>query len=212
MNTLITSDLRYCIFWWLNLVVCFCWGNHCWFIFVSWRGYCSVSFQSFVWRYLVITPIRDTKKLLNVLCLLQTDSDTSSCERNYIHYVQRAKKLHTLLTLISSSSYWNPYANASIAKIYFSKVYLLAFKPSPNSHTDLQTFPRWGSLSPRVSPSRAPVFSCAHYFQAPATQASWESLFKVKKNFPVGDHFTNFINYVSILLRENWYWSWLKGF
>ena len=23
----------------------------------------------------------------------------------------------------------------------------------------------------RVSPSRAPVFSCAHYFQAPATQA-----------------------------------------
>ena len=23
-----------------------------------------------------------------------------------------------------------------------------------------------------VSPSRAPVFSCAHYFQAPATQAS----------------------------------------
>ena len=27
------------------------------------------------------------------------------------------------------------------------------------------------SLSPRVSPSRAPVFSCAHYFQAPTTQA-----------------------------------------
>ena len=27
------------------------------------------------------------------------------------------------------------------------------------------------SLSPRVSPFRAPVFSCAHYFQAPATQA-----------------------------------------
>jgi len=29
-----------------------------------------------------------------------------------------------------------------------------------------------GSLSPRVSPSRAPVFSRAHYFQAPATQAT----------------------------------------
>ena len=28
------------------------------------------------------------------------------------------------------------------------------------------------SLSPRVSPSRAHVFSCAHYFQAPATQAN----------------------------------------
>ena len=28
------------------------------------------------------------------------------------------------------------------------------------------------SLSPRVSPSRAPIFSCAHYFQAPVTQAS----------------------------------------
>ena len=27
------------------------------------------------------------------------------------------------------------------------------------------------SLSPRVSSSRTPVFSCAHYFQAPATQA-----------------------------------------
>ena len=26
-------------------------------------------------------------------------------------------------------------------------------------------------LSPRLSPSRAPVFSCAHYFQAPAMQA-----------------------------------------
>ena len=99
------SEILY--FWWLNLVVCFCWGNHCWFIFVSWSGYCSVSFQSSVWRYLVITPIRDTKKLLNVLYSIQTDSDTSSCERNYIHYVQRAKKLHTLLTLISSSSYWS---------------------------------------------------------------------------------------------------------
>ena len=29
-------------------------------------------------------------------------------------------------------------------------------------------------LSPRVSPSRAPLFSCAHYFQAPATQAVQE--------------------------------------
>ena len=27
------------------------------------------------------------------------------------------------------------------------------------------------SLSPRVSPSRAPVFCCVHHFQAPATQA-----------------------------------------
>ena len=29
-----------------------------------------------------------------------------------------------------------------------------------------------GSLNPRVSPSRAPVLSFAHYFQAPATQAT----------------------------------------
>ena len=28
------------------------------------------------------------------------------------------------------------------------------------------------SLSPRVSLSRAPILSCAHYFQAPATQAT----------------------------------------
>ena len=26
----------------------------------------------------------------------------------------------------------------------------------------------------RVSPSRSPVFSCAHYFQAPATQAIFD--------------------------------------
>ena len=26
--------------------------------------------------------------------------------------------------------------------------------------------------APRVSPSRAPVFSCAHFFQAPTTQAT----------------------------------------
>ena len=32
-------------------------------------------------------------------------------------------------------------------------------------------------LSPRVSPSCAPVFSCAHYFQAPATQASYSMLY-----------------------------------
>ena len=31
---------------------------------------------------------------------------------------------------------------------------------------------RKGFLSPRVSPSRPPFFSCAHYFQAPATQAT----------------------------------------
>ena len=31
---------------------------------------------------------------------------------------------------------------------------------------------RGSSLAPRVSPSFAPVFSFAHYFQAPATQAT----------------------------------------
>ena len=30
------------------------------------------------------------------------------------------------------------------------------------------------SLSPRVSPSRAPVFFCAYYFQAPAAQTIFE--------------------------------------
>ena len=35
-----------------------------------------------------------------------------------------------------------------------------------------ENWPAGGRLSPRVSPSRAPVFSCAHYFQAPATQAT----------------------------------------
>ena len=36
------------------------------------------------------------------------------------------------------------------------------------------------SLSPRVSPSRAPFFSCAHYFQAPATQAIDRVTFRQK--------------------------------
>ena len=35
----------------------------CWFAFVLWCGYCSVSFQSFLLRHLVITPIYNTKKL-----------------------------------------------------------------------------------------------------------------------------------------------------
>ena len=67
--------------------------------------FCVVEWVLF--SFFSFTLIRDTKKLLNVLYSIQTDSDTSSCERNYIHYVQRAKKLHTLLTLISSSSYWS---------------------------------------------------------------------------------------------------------
>ena len=33
-----------------------------------------------------------------------------------------------------------------------------------------------GSLTPHVSPSRAPVLSFAHYFQAPATQATLRSM------------------------------------
>ena len=39
------------------------------------------------------------------------------------------------------------------------------------------------SLFPRVSPSRAPVFPCAHYYQAPATQARFftkHDLFVIK--------------------------------
>ena len=38
------------------------------------------------------------------------------------------------------------------------------------------------SLTPRVSPSRAPFFSFAHYFQAPATQAT----FLFETSTPVG--------------------------
>ena len=42
-----------------NLGVSWCCGNHHWFAFVLWCGYCSVSFQSFVLRHLVITPETD---------------------------------------------------------------------------------------------------------------------------------------------------------
>ena len=36
--------------------VSWCCGSHCWLVFVLWCGYCSVSFESFVLRHLVITP------------------------------------------------------------------------------------------------------------------------------------------------------------
>ena len=43
-----------------------CCGNHFWFAFILWCGYCFcdiVSFQSFVLRHLVIAPVCKTKKL-----------------------------------------------------------------------------------------------------------------------------------------------------
>ena len=39
----------------------------CWFAFVLRCGYCSVSFQSFVLRHLVIAPVCNTKKLFFIL-------------------------------------------------------------------------------------------------------------------------------------------------
>ena len=38
----------------------FC-GDYCWFAFVLWCGYFSVSFQSVVLRHLVIAPVLNTK-------------------------------------------------------------------------------------------------------------------------------------------------------
>ena len=35
-------------------------GSHCWFAVVLWCEYCSASFQSFVLRYLIIAPVRNT--------------------------------------------------------------------------------------------------------------------------------------------------------
>ena len=40
-------------------------------------------------------------------------------------------------------------------------------------------------LSPRVPPSRAPVFSCAHYFQASATQATGKAPVSYWPFFPL---------------------------
>ena len=42
----------------------------------------------------------------------------------------------------------------------------------------------------REAPSRAPVFSCAHYFQAPATQAN--GLLKSKGHAVLKEHFLDF--------------------
>ena len=44
------------------------------------------------------------------------------------------------------------------------------------------------SLTPRVSPSRAPVLSFAHYFQAPATQAL-KGVTSGKKNVEDNENF-----------------------
>ena len=82
-------------------------GNYCWFIFVSWSGYCSVSFQSSVWRYLVITP--HPRHQETTQCSLFTPDWLRHEQLRKKLYTLRAKskKLHTLLTLISSSSYWS---------------------------------------------------------------------------------------------------------
>ena len=44
---------------------------------------------------------------------------------------------------------------------------------------------REGDTRTRVSPSRALVLSCAHYFQAPATQAISGMIFAAAQNYPV---------------------------
>ena len=57
---------------------------------------------------------------------------------------------------------------------------LLVTRPFPIALGNFSaTFGVWGRKRERarVSPSRAPVFSCAHYFSAPATQASVWCLF-----------------------------------
>ena len=41
--------------------------------------------------------------------------------------------------------------------------------------------PGWCSLSPRVSPSRAPVLSCAHYFQAPKFPLKLNDMHRLQK-------------------------------
>lgn len=54
-----------------------------------------------------------------------------------------------------------------------------------------------------VSPSRAPGFSCAHFFQAPATQATILDLSILHHKLSIPDfHFLNVI-----LLASNWYLS-----
>ena len=48
---------------------------------------------------------------------------------------------------------------------------------------------RGSPLSPCVSPSRLPVFSCAHHFQAPATQAKRRCLIFFYQNLESCIHF-----------------------
>ena len=51
-----------------------------------------------------------------------------------------------------------------------------------------------------MSPSRAPVFSCAHFFQAPATQATIPDLSLLHHKLSIPDfHF-----FSVILLASNW--------
>ena len=109
-------------------------------------------------------------------------------------------------------------ANNTIVKCFFKFMPLTNWK-YPTHRMRVETIfgslPCRRSITPRMSPSRAPVLSFAHYFQAPATQAnSQESsrfcllIFESSNLILVSWRIflflaLNFINFVFFILRDS---------
>ena len=77
-----------------------CGGNHCWFCFVLCCGYCSLSFQSFVLRHLVMAPVSISKKLLF------SRNKSMKKKQNYLAQYQVISNDHAYV-LIRWGLFWN---------------------------------------------------------------------------------------------------------
>ena len=75
----------------------FC-GNHCLFGFVLWCGCCSLPFQNFVWRHLVIAPIFKTKKSPNLFTVYESffyfkARRKDQVQRSQMHNTKKSNKM-----------------------------------------------------------------------------------------------------------------------
>ena len=69
-----------------------CCGNHCLFAFVLWCGRCSLPFQNFVWRHLVIAPICKTKKSPKLLTVYESFLFQSQKKRSGVAFTNAQHK------------------------------------------------------------------------------------------------------------------------
>ena len=78
----------------LHSPVSWCCGNHCWFAFVLWFGYCLASFQSFASHHLVIAPVCNTKKKKKRINLR---GDNNTCVINQVSSENHGRALGILI-------------------------------------------------------------------------------------------------------------------